>query len=497
METDDRNLLREFASRRSEDAFAMLVSRHVNLVYSVALRHVRSHQLAEEVTQSVFTDLARNAGKLKADTILTAWLYRVTYRTAVDVVRSESRRQVREQKAMEAAAMNSASSDWSLVEPLLDEEMQALDDADRSAILLRYFESKSLREVGHVLGISEDAAQNRVSRAVDRLRESFSKRGVAVGAGGLVVAISANAVQAAPVGLAATVSSAAVLAGATVATTATITKAIAMTTLQKTVITVSIAAAVGGGIYEARHASALRTQVHTLQQQQTSLTGQIQQLAGERDDAVQQFAALRDENERLRRDTADMPRLRDEVAGLHNDSQELAQLKEADAKAGDDPTWAEEKAWLARVSQLKQRLEKTPEARIPELQFVTEQDWLDAARGKLETDKDYRGALASLRNAGENKFVQMAQPALRDYVKTNNGQFPTDLAQLQPYFESPVDDAILQRWEIVPQENYPWGKFGEDWVIVLKAPIDQEYDGRHAFGQWGNGVSGFWPQKPE
>jgi RNA polymerase sigma factor (sigma-70 family) len=120
MEADDRNLLRQYAEQHSQEAFATLVSRHVNLVCSVALRQVHLQSLAEEVAQSVFTDLARQAGKLSPDTILTAWLYRVAYRTAVDVVRSESRRQLREQKAIEAVA-NSASADWSRIEPLLDE----------------------------------------------------------------------------------------------------------------------------------------------------------------------------------------------------------------------------------------------------------------------------------------------------------------------------------------------------------------------------------------
>ena len=114
--------------------------------------------------------------------------------------------------------------------------MAALDETDRSAILLRYFENKNLREVGEALGASEDAAQKRVSRAVERLREFFSKRNVTIGASGLAVLISANAVQAAPVGLAATISAAAVLAGTAVHTSTVIaaTKAIAMTTLQKT-----------------------------------------------------------------------------------------------------------------------------------------------------------------------------------------------------------------------------------------------------------------------
>src|SRR5439155_15703634 len=135
--------------------------------------------------------------------------------------------------------MNASANDWTHVEALLDEAMHALDETDRTAVLLRYFENKSLREVGQILGASDNAAQKRLSRAVERLREFFSRHGVSIGASGLVGAISANAVQAAPIGLAATVSTAAALiSGTTVAAsaTATITKAITMTTLQKTAI---------------------------------------------------------------------------------------------------------------------------------------------------------------------------------------------------------------------------------------------------------------------
>src|SRR5882672_2508426 len=220
MTATDLNLLKQYARQNSEEAFATLVHRHLDLVYSAAIRQVRSPQLAEEVAQSVFTDLARSAGLLKPDTVLAAWLYQVTRRTAIDVVRRESRRQLREQIAVEMTDMNSTSSEWTQVEPLLDEAMDALDETDRSAILLRYFENKSLREVGQTLGTSDDTAQTRVSRAVERLREFFAKRGVTIGAGGLVVVISANAVQAAPVGLAVTITSATALTGTAVATTA-------------------------------------------------------------------------------------------------------------------------------------------------------------------------------------------------------------------------------------------------------------------------------------
>src|SRR6266850_2156675 len=231
MTKSDQGLLGEFASDQSQDAFTALVQRHLGLVYCAALRQVRSPQLAEEVAQSVFIDLARNAARLKPDTILTAWLYQVTRRTAIDVVRREASRQLREQIATEMNAMNATAADWTHIEA-------PLDDTDRTAVLLRYFENKSLREVGATLGTSENAAQKRLGRAVERLREFFAKRGVTVGASGLVVVISANAVQAAPAGLAVTISTTAALAGTTISTTAaaTVGKAIAMTTMQKVLV---------------------------------------------------------------------------------------------------------------------------------------------------------------------------------------------------------------------------------------------------------------------
>ncbi len=266
----DLQLLARYVQEHAEDAFSEIVRRHLNLVFSAALRQVRSPQFAEEVAQSVFIDLARQACRLAPDTILSAWLYQVTRRTAIDVVRRESRRQRREQVAGELTAMNATSTDWSHIEPLLDEAMHALDDTDRAAVLLRYFENKSFLQVGQTLGTTEDAARKRVSRAVDRMREFLTQRGVAVGATGLAAVVSANAVQAAPAGLAATISAAATLAGTAVATTtatATITKAIAMTALQKALITATICAVVGAGIYQAHKVRQLRDAIGKLHQQ--------------------------------------------------------------------------------------------------------------------------------------------------------------------------------------------------------------------------------------
>ena len=477
MTANDLDLLRQFAHDRSQDAFTTLVNRHVNLVFSAALRQVRSPQLAEEVSQSVFADLARQAGELKPDTILTAWLYQVARRQAVDVVRREARRQLREQIATEMNAMNASAADWTHIEPLLDEAMHALDDTDRTAVLLRYFENKSLREVGAAIGVGDDAAQKRVSRAVERLREFLAKRGVTVGATGLVILISANAVQSAPVGLATTIAVAVALTGTAVQTSTVIaaTKTIAMTTLQKTVITAALAAAIGTGIFEAHQASQLRGQNQTLQQEQSLLAGQIQQLQQERGDLTNRLTSLLAENKQLSsgRNATELLKLRGEMTRLQNE-------------AG-DPADAAAKALVDKVNRLKLRLEQTPGAKIPELQFLTDQDWIRAASGKMDSDVDYRVALSALRSAGENKFAAMLQPALSQYMQANNGQFPTDLSQLQSYFASPVDDAILQRWEITSPKTVPNVGVGQAGIITETAPVDDVFDTRIAVGSSGYG----------
>jgi RNA polymerase sigma factor (sigma-70 family) len=318
MTESDLELLKEYARDGVESSFAEIVRRHVNLVYSAALRQVRSPQLAEEVAQSAFTDLARNAKRLAPDTILTAWLYQVTRRTAIDVVRRESRRQLREQIATEMNAMNATAEDWTQIEPLLDEAMEALDATDRTAVLLRYFENQSFREVGERLGTTDDAAQKRVSRAVERLREFFSKRGVAVGASGLVAVISTNAVHAAPAGLAITISTASTIGAtsAVAATTATVTKVIAMTTLQKSLIATAIVVAAGAGIYEARQASQLRQQNEVLQEKHADLALQVDSLQREREQVSNRLALASASAPKPEQKSSEVLKLRGQVGAL-------------------------------------------------------------------------------------------------------------------------------------------------------------------------------------
>jgi RNA polymerase sigma factor (sigma-70 family) len=220
----DQKLLRAYAANRSESAFAELVRRHVNLVYSAALRMVGDADLARDVTQNTFVALARNARRLTVRPVLSGWLHRTARNLAVKVVRSDARRRAREQ---EAAAMNeilSAEPDasdalWIEIAPQLDSALDDLNEADRDALLLRYFEGNSAREMAQRLGVSEQAAQKRVSRAVERLRVIFSRRGVTVGANGLVAIISAKAIQAAPAGLGAAISTASLAGVATASAT--------------------------------------------------------------------------------------------------------------------------------------------------------------------------------------------------------------------------------------------------------------------------------------
>jgi len=464
--TNDLNLLGEFTRHQSQDAFTALVQRHLNLVYCAALRRVRSPQLAEEVAQSVFTDLARSAARLKPDTILTAWLYQVTRRTAIDVVRSEARRQFREQIALEMNAMNANADDWTQIEPLLDEAMDALDDTDRTAVLLRYFENRSLREVGQTLGTTDDTARKRVNRAIEHLREFLTKHGVTVGATGLVVVLSANAVQAAPIGLAATISTAAALAGTTIATTATLTtvKAIAMTTLQKTVITATIAAAIGTGMYQAHQAATLRSENRLLQQQQAPLAEQLQQLQRERDDATNRLASLAEEMAKRKNNEAELLKLRGEVAMLRAD-------------AGFAPGEASMKTWSRQVAVLRQKLEQMPDQQIPELQFATEKDWANAVWGAdLNTEDGVREAFSKLREEAENKFLNdMTGAALKKYLAAHDGILPADLFALKPYFDAPVTDAMLERYQLLqsgkPDVSAP--------IVRLTASADPDYDSNH------------------
>lgn len=209
-------LVREYATSNSEAAFAALVARHTNLVYSTALRLTGGTGLAEEITQAVFIILARKAGAFDANTILPGWLYRATCYTSASALKRERRRLAREQEAFMQSKLDEPSPEtvWKQLAPLLEEAMLKLNETDRDALVLRFFEGRSISEVGNALGASEDAAKKRVNRAVEKLRKFFAKRGVTTSAAAITLAISTHSVHAAPVTLAKTATAIAAAKGA-------------------------------------------------------------------------------------------------------------------------------------------------------------------------------------------------------------------------------------------------------------------------------------------
>jgi RNA polymerase sigma factor (sigma-70 family) len=203
----DIDLLDSYANSRSEEAFRELVTRHVDFIYSAAMRQLRNSQLAEEATQSAFIALAGKAGRLQRRTVITGWLYHAVHFAALNLQRSEARRKHWE---MEAATMNNPG-EGAYAEPAdafkenalphVDNALAELGEKDRTALVLRFLQQKSLRDVGDTMGTSEEAAKKRVSRALEKLRSLLATRGVVVPAAAIAIGLSQLPAFAAPAAL--------------------------------------------------------------------------------------------------------------------------------------------------------------------------------------------------------------------------------------------------------------------------------------------------------
>lgn len=312
--TDDATLLRRYARDRSDGDFAELVHRHLNLVYSAALRQVNGDtHLAQDVTQLVFTDLARKAAKLADHRVLAGWLFTSTRFAAAKLVRGERRRQVREQEALLMQEISpadpGATVDWERVRPVLDEALGELDERDREAILLRYMAGCDFAQVGAKLELSDNAARMRVDRAVDKLRELLARRGVTSTAAALSLALANQAIVAAPAGLAATVTSAALAGTGAVAT---------LTFMSLTKLQLGLASAVlvtGAGFYAVQEQD-----IATLRGELASLPQHRAEIAGLRATNAQLEQTVRNVAD-LQISDAELARLRDEAVALRNRSQ--------------------------------------------------------------------------------------------------------------------------------------------------------------------------------
>jgi len=251
-ESDDHRLLAEFVRDRSETAFTELVRRYAGLVHSTAFRFCGNPHHAEEITQSVFVILARKAETLSPRVVVSGWLYQTARLTAANFVKGEMRRRRREQEAvMQSNLLETGTTDWGKIAPLLDDAMGALGETDRNAVLLRYFENRTSSEIGVALRMNEETARKRVNRALDKLRHFFVKRGVTVTSVALSGAISANSVQPISAFMVKSISAIALAKGATASTsTLTLIKGalkIMAWTKAKTAIVIGVVAVLTAG----------------------------------------------------------------------------------------------------------------------------------------------------------------------------------------------------------------------------------------------------------
>jgi len=514
--TPDAELLRRYADTRAEDAFAEVVRRHLKLVYFAACRRTGDLQLAEDVAQQVFTALAREAAVLSRHAVLTGWLYTTTRFVAAKLLRTERRRQAREQEMFlmqdslspaEAHPTGGAVS-WDQVRPLVDAALDELNDRDREAVLLRFFEGRPFAEIGAALRVKEDAARMRVDRALDKLRALLEQRGVTSTAAALGLTLAnQSAAAVVPTGLAVSVTSGA-LAATSVAGALTTTTAGVIGFMSTAKIAVSIGivlgtAGVGSALYEKAQVRESESAMAALRREHERIVARLAQLGAEKREVEQSARADAQRVSALEAELAAAAG-RDPRAGARGGSAPLASASTgpaASASAAVNPRMemlahpeyvrlsAEKyRAGLAlQFGPLYRMLSLTPEqiakfeTNRVEFQQVTQDVWSAAvAKGVSVNDpavtglaRDAMGSLekdvqAILGPEGYKSFTQYtrAQASL-DIVTTLAGNLyrtPTPLSSQQG---DQLTQAVLSATRPVP--TAPGSKvvrFETDWVAV-------------------------------
>jgi len=404
---DDAELLRRYAATRAEDAFAELVRRHLDGVYSAALRRVGGDtHLAEDVAQQVFVALAQKAGRLSCHPVLAGWLHAATRHEAAHVVRYERRRKAREQEAQTMYDVNSEAApevDWSRVAPVLDEALDRLSEAERTAVLLRFVERRPFGEIASALRLTEDAARMRVNRALDQLRGLLARRGIASTAAALSLALTNHAVVAAPASLASAVTGAS-LAAAPIGASAAASVLSFMSTTKATlgIAVIAMIAALGTATYEIRESHAAEATLATARREYDALVAKRRDLAQQA-----QTAEL------------DAARLKQAVADARAAASQAAAEAAAKAAVAWDPV-AEGKAFLARHPEVKQALIAS---KIVEIDFRYSMLYESLGLTPAQMEKFQTIMLASGSGGWVNRFLV---PELKEMVFSI---VDTDLAQ--------------------------------------------------------------------
>ncbi|HEY4248259.1 MAG TPA: sigma-70 family RNA polymerase sigma factor [Lacunisphaera sp.] len=430
--TDDAELLHCYAKDRSESAFTELVRRHINLVYGAALRRAGgdAHRAAD-VVQLVFTELARKAASLKEHAVLTGWLYATTRNKAIDTLRSERRRQNRETEAQvmhESSSSGAADIDWARLRPVLDDVLDDLNNDEREAVLLRFFQELSFSEIGATLRVSEDAARMRVSRSLEKLRAALSRRGVTSTTAALTMALASQTGMAAPAGLVTIVTTTALAGAAVVGGSATV-GFMSMTKLSIGLVTVVLAAGTLGLIRQHATNETLRTQNTELQQQN------------------QELKRLRSENESLVKSQAagkkEIAELQDEINGLLGEAKEWRNALRKQKGGGEVTAKAPVTRNTAALSVLQNRY-----AALARRLAFTPSQW-DRFRillaAKQTMAEDITAALLGQGLSPKNNLR-----TIRDAVA--DAQLPVD-AQIKEEFGEAVLKEYKQYEQLLPQYN--------------------------------------------
>jgi len=436
-------LLREFVQHHSESAFAELVKRHIPVVYGAAIRRCRGDaDMAADVTQTVFVDLAKKAATLPNGVVLAGWLHRHATFVASTAVRAEVRRRQRETVAMERDALtgeNASDLEWIRVSPVLEEALQELPERDRDAIVLRYLDGQAFERVGAALGVSADAARMRVDRAVDKLRSLLIRRGITSTVAALSMALGQHGVVAVPVGLASSIATAVAVASGATASTLTLsglagacgTPALSATTASNGTIgilsmitTTKIALGLAGIVAVGATGIAGKTRLER-NELETRLNALSADLAAARTESDAVKAALAQDEARLeeaKQERLQLLALRGEVGSLREAARELARLKESNAARSQQPAAIDPNKELSQ-------------AEMEELTRKAE-DEMNRAFGILRMTFAKHWALA---------FYQ--------YAEEHDGMVPTTFAEAEKHFPEEHRSAMSvfdpNRFEIV------------------------------------------------
>lgn len=428
--TESQRLLADYVQNGSEAAFGDLVARYTDLVYSTALRLVEGdRQLAQDVAQTVFIDLARLGRTLARESMLGGWLHRHTRFVAATLLRGERRRKSRERQAAEMNDLNNPpAGDLKQIAMLIDEAIDTLAKEDRAAIILRFFEQSDLRTVGQALGIGENAARMRVQRALEKLHLVLKRRGAALSAAALATALASDAVTAAPAGLACTLAATSLSVGAASAgLSSTLVKALVMTKIK---IGVIVAALVAG------------LSIPLVKQHQALIK-------------------LRDENSALRLQASDLPRLAADNIRLSN---LLAQPSPLDTQA----QTRELLKLRGEVGQLKQQLAEKPRTRQVAVPATTQEDAAEVQKqigiAKMGYTKGWMLAFMQFASQNQGQFptnFEMAASLLPDETR-NQTNYSTD--QFEILYQGSIDAMTNPATIIVLREKDPWQALDGGWV---------------------------------